>query len=321
MNKALRIGRIIVSIVVFIIITTALTSASLMIPGVSLWLERIQFLPAVMLFALGIFVSWLIITLIFGRIYCSTVCPLGTVMDSSSHLFHRRRYVYRPPRSSIRYGILVIVLACLMGAYFALPSLIDPYSIYLRFCTDCLQPLWQWITGRPPAVDPDMDWWDKAILRAVTGSLIGALISLVTLAIVCIVAARHGRLLCNTVCPVGTTLGFISRFSIFQIDIDTDKCIQCYRCADVCKSECIDLVDHVVDGSRCVNCFNCINVCPNDAIHYTTNRKQLAIPMMQQIKGLARTPQTTLEITQSKLNKTDETISGSSPNHIETRNR
>lgn len=309
MNRALRIGRIIVSIVVFIIVTAALTTSALMIPGVSHWLERIQFLPAMMMFAMGIFVSWLIITLVFGRVYCSSVCPLGTVMDTSSYLFHKKRYIYRTPKSTIRYSVLIVVLACLMGGYFALPTLIDPYSIYLRFCTDCLQPVWASITGRPSVPDPSMDWWDRAVLKAITGSLVGAVVSLVTLAIVVAVAARHGRLLCNTVCPVGTTLGFISRFSIFQIDIDTDKCIQCYRCADVCKSECIDLKDHVCDGSRCVNCFNCINVCPNDAIRYTTRRKQLAIPMMQQIKGLARTPQATLETNRQNITEFNETIS------------
>lgn len=320
MNKALRIGRIFVSIVVFIIITCALTSAALMIPGVSLWLERIQFLPAVMLFAMGIFVSWLIITLIFGRLYCSSVCPLGTVQDVSSHIFHRKRYIYRPPRSSVRYGILVVVLACLMGSYFALPSLIDPYSVYLRFCTDCLQPVWTWVTGRPPAIDPNMDWWDKATLKAISGSLLGAVISVATLAVICIVAARNGRLICNTVCPVGTTLGFISRFAVFQMDIDTDLCIQCYKCADVCKSECIDLTDHVVDGSRCVNCFNCINVCPNDAIRYTTRRKQLSIPMMQQIKGMARTPQTSMDTSNPQNITKNETIPGSTQDYNGPRN-
>lgn len=302
MNKVLRVGRILISLLIFIVITAALTTSALMIPGLSIWLERIQFLPAIMLFALAIFVSWLIITLIFGRIYCSTVCPLGTLQDISSHLFHKKRYIYRTARPNVRYSILIVVLACLMGGYFALPSLIDPYSVYLRFCSDCLQPLWQWITGRPAQLDSSMDWWDKAILKAVAGSIVGAIISVITFAVICVIAAKNGRLLCNTVCPVGTTLGFISRFAIFQIDIDTDKCIQCYKCADVCKSECIDLVDHVADGSRCVNCFNCINVCPNDAIHYTTKRKQLSIPMMQQIKGIARSPQATFETTQTRKN-------------------
>ena len=95
---------------------------------------------------------------------------------------------------------------------------------------------------------------------------------------------RNGRTFCNTVCPVGTTLSFISRYSIFRIDINTDKCVQCRRCEHVCKASCIDMTSHVVDTSRCVVCFDCLSDCPNDAIHYTYNRHQLSIPLMQRVK-------------------------------------
>lgn len=96
-------------------------------------------------------------------------------------------------------------------------------------------------------------------------------------------AWRRGRIFCNTLCPVGTILGCVSRNSAMRIDIDTDRCIQCRRCEHVCKAECIDMQSHVVDMSRCVVCFDCLPVCPNDAIRYTTERHQLAIPMMQKI--------------------------------------
>ncbi|MDE6321204.1 MAG: 4Fe-4S binding protein, partial [Muribaculaceae bacterium] len=134
-------------------------------------------------------------------------------------------------------------------------------------------------------------------------SLSGLAISLVLLAIVASAALWRGRIICNTICPVGTALGTVSRYAIMHIDIDTDLCINCRRCADVCKAQCIDLDDHVVDSSRCVNCFNCLPVCPNDAIHYTTQRKQLSIPMMQSLStGAASAMTTPCGCVKSKMN-------------------
>ncbi len=79
---------------------------------------------------------------------------------------------------------------------------------------------------------------------------------------------RHGRLYCNTICPVGTLLGLISRVSIFKIKMLESSCTKCGKCAFACKSSCIDVKNLEVDFSRCVGCFNCIQVCPEDAIMY-----------------------------------------------------
>ena len=87
----------------------------------------------------------------------------------------------------------------------------------------------------------------------------------------------------------------MSRFSILQMDIDTDLCINCRKCEDVCKGQCIDLTDHVVDGSRCVNCFDCVDICPNRAIRYTTRRHRLSTPLMQRVSGLAKRPDPALD--------------------------
>ncbi len=293
MNKFLKIARITLSLMFLLVLTAALTAAPLAIPGVAQWMESIQFLPAVMTFSLAVFVSWLIITLVFGRIYCSTVCPVGTVMDIAACARQKispRCYRYTFPTTRLKYLILILVLACLMAGYFTIPSIIDPYTAYNRICRDLFNPVFSFVSGT--SLPSPLPWWNSVAAKAMTGWA-GASVAAITLVLVCSLAASKGRLLCNTVCPVGTTLGFISRFSIFQIEIDTDKCIQCRKCVDVCKSCCINLNDHVVDGSRCVDCFNCINVCPNDAIHYTYRRKQLSIPMMQSVKPVL--PEPTLE--------------------------
>ncbi|MDE5745771.1 MAG: 4Fe-4S binding protein [Paramuribaculum sp.] len=314
MNQLLKISRIAVSLLILLVITGALTAVPLTIHPLAEWIERIQFLPAVITFSLAVFVGWLIITLIFGRIYCSTVCPLGTVMDICAKTrlkISPQVYRYSYSALRIRYLVLLIVLICLMAGFFTIPSVIDPYTAYARICRELISPVYSRITGTD--IQSVLNWSDSLAAKAMAGWA-GASIAVITLLIVAVMATKKGRILCNTVCPVGTTLGFISRFSIFQIDIDTDKCINCRKCEYVCKSCCIDLNDHVVDGSRCVNCFNCINVCPNDAIHYTFRRKQLSIPMMRGVKPIL--PEPTLEnsaprhnCNQPDNNSNDETIS------------
>lgn len=319
-NKLLLIARMIVSVSVIVILTVALTAIGGRIPEIALWLEKVQLMPAITGFSMVIFIGWLIITLIFGRVYCSSVCALGTLQDVASRCVRagkhkpRHDYHYSRPMNHLRYVTLLAVVICMMGGIAVLPSLLDPSTAYARICQECFKPVYNLITGTNGGYE-DVPWWSAAPFKMGAAALAGAIVAFATLCIVCWIAALNGRSICNTVCPVGTMLGLISRYSIFQIDIDTDKCTQCRRCEHVCKSKCIDLTDHVVDGSRCVNCFNCINVCDNDAIHYSPRRKQLSIPMMQRIDELQNTPETSLDQNITKLTTinpteiTDETIS------------
>lgn len=291
MNRILRISRIIVSVAAFAILSAGLLSGSLALPYVCGWLERTQIVPAVMGMSLVTFVGWLLVTLIFGRVYCSSVCPLGTLQDIASRAVRmgrrgrRRVYRYSPPNTAMRYLMLGAMVASIMGGFLLVAEVLDPYSAYSRICAGFFNPVIKAVASALESLGVQNPAAREIVGVSVTASIIATFLFAVTV----VVAAYSGRTICNTICPVGTTLGVVSRYSIFQIDIDTDKCIQCRRCEYVCKSRCIDLTDHVVDGSRCVDCFNCINVCPNDAIHYTTTRKRLSIPMMQSIGGKVET--------------------------------
>ena len=80
---------------------------------------------------------------------------------------------------------------------------------------------------------------------------------------------KKGRLYCNTVCPVGTFLGFASRISVFRIRLDEALCNSCGTCGAKCKSSCIDTKNKQVDFSRCVGCFNCLTVCPGNGVKFS----------------------------------------------------
>ncbi len=275
-GKYLKILRITLQCIMFTVMLLAYTSPSLAVPLLASGLEKAQIVPALVSFSLVTFIIWLIITLLFGRIYCSTICPLGTLQDifaRSTRLAAKpRRYRYTKPAPRLRYLFLIVMLVALMMQNVICVALLDPDTEFAVICRSLISPVVKHLgLSVPPALLPAVPGLILAI------SIIGALF---------IFSARNGRTACNTVCPVGTALGLVSRYSVFQIDIDTDKCINCGMCVDACKGQCIKMPDHVVDGSRCVTCFSCLPVCPNDAIHFTTRRKQLSIPMLQ-----ALTPQ------------------------------
>ena len=97
-------------------------------------------------------------------------------------------------------------------------------------------------------------------------------VAIVTLIVIFVLAWKGGRTYCNTICPVGTILGFFSKFSLFKIRFQNDKCNQCGLCERNCKASCIDVKSRMIDHSRCVSCFNCINKCKKDAIKYTPKK-------------------------------------------------
>jgi polyferredoxin len=242
------------------------------------WIPRTQILPLSLATTFTTLIVWVVITLIFGRIYCSTVCPMAAVQDIFARLprvkpgwKHRRPYHYAAPLNLLRYiSLALIAFYILMGLY-EIPRFLDPATAYHSICDNLFSPVVSWIGGTD----------------VVIGSLVSFVLSVVTLLAVGYFSWRHGRIICNTLCPVGNTLSLISRWSLFHFDIDTDLCTNCRRCEEVCKAQCISLTDHVVDSSRCVACFNCTAACRDGAIRYTTRRKQLSIPMMTTVKKLS----------------------------------
>lgn len=294
--------RIAVSLLAIVVVTATVAWGVTRFPVLYEWVDRVQIVPAAIRFSMVTFVVWLLVTLIFGRVYCSSVCPLGTLQDVASRVVRmgkkKRPYRYAPPRTLWRYTMLVVMLACLLAGFWLAVGLLDPYELYVRFCTDTFAPVQR--AGVDAAVC--MGLGDRDFVPILLTSFAATALSALLLLAVLIIAARSGRIICNTVCPVGTTMGLISRYAVWQMDIDTDLCTQCRKCEAVCKASCINLTDHVVDGSRCVMCMNCVNVCDDDAINYTWRRKQLADPMMQRI-GKPKASASVMEQSSNCINK------------------
>lgn len=266
------------------------------------WLAKIQFLPALLALNIGVVLSLVALTLLFGRIYCSVICPLGVFQDVISWISGRRkknRFRYSPALKWMRYGALGIFVVAMVAGLNSFAILFAPYSAYGRMVSSLLSPIWQWgnnllayFAERAESYTfYEVDVWMK--------SLSTLLIAIVTFIILFILAWRNGRTYCNTICPVGTVLGFLSRYSIFKPMIDTSKCNSCGLCARNCKASCINAKTHEIDYSRCVVCMDCLGKCKKGAIKYarrapnaakaTTNAPKVATVTAEQIDNARRT--------------------------------
>lgn len=207
------------------------------------WTAKIQFLPALLAINILVVVALVALTLLVGRVYCSVVCPLGVMQDIISWISGRRkkkksRFSYSVEKKWLRYGILVAFFVAFIAGLGPVVALLAPYSSYGRMVSSVVS----------PSLSPV------------------AIVAGVTFIIVAILAWMGGRTYCNTICPVGTILGFFARFALFRPMIDTSKCNSCKRCAKKCKASCIDAKNHRIDYSRCVACMDCMNNCKHGAL-------------------------------------------------------
>ena len=220
------------------------------------WLPKLQLLPATMRVLAGatlgnvaVLLGILLLTLLFGRIYCSVLCPLGVFQDLVLWLRRtlgrwikplRKRFKFNKERKAVRYIFLGVMLAAIVADIQLVVALLGPYSAYGRMVSS--------VTGNGAA---------PVVIAAA-----------VTFVVVTVCAWLWGRAWCNTICPVGTVLGKLSSRSLMGIRVDEEKCAKCGACARQCKASCIDESTITIDRSHCVDCFDCIGVCKKNALRF-----------------------------------------------------
>lgn len=269
----LRKIRIAISVVIFLLLTLFFVDFAEIIPIQFDLLAKIQLIPALLALDVLIIIGLITLTLIFGRIYCSSICPLGIYQDFINWLARKlkkkKRFKFLEPLTLVRWTIAgVTLLAFLVGFNFFV-GLLDPYSAYGRIAVHVFKPAYLAGNNLLESIFTQFDnhtFYRNSIYVLSVSSLI---IALVTLASVSVLAWVNGRIYCNSICPVGTVLGFLSKFSLFKIRIDESSCNSCGACGRNCKASCIETKLHEIDYSRCINCYDCIEVCSQDAMSFS----------------------------------------------------
>ncbi|MDR2980295.1 MAG: 4Fe-4S binding protein [Bacteroidales bacterium] len=267
----LRKIRIITAIVCFVFITLLFLDFTGTWHTWLGWLAKIQFVPALLAVNMVVVAGLVLLTFVFGRVYCSIICPLGVFQDVISWTAGKRekyRFSHSPAIKWLRYGVLVIFCIAFVAGISFMVSLLEPYSLYGRIASNLLAPIYQGVNNLlayfAERVDSyafySVDIWIKSV-----STIIIAIASLIT---VFILAWRNGRTYCNTICPVGTVLGFVARFSILKPRFNAANCNNCGLCERSCKASCINSKEQKIDYSRCVSCMDCVSVCRRDAMKY-----------------------------------------------------
>lgn len=270
----LRKTRIAISVLLFALITFYFIDFAGLLPNEFHVLAHLQLVAALLSLSAGILLFLVVIALLFGRIYCSTICPMGIYQDvvtwiSKKSSSKRKRFTYSPAKTVLRWGVLGVTVAAFFGGFTVLLALLDPYSAYGRMINGVIKPIYMGANNLLESILSSYGNYTLYKVDASIWSVSSFAIGLATLIVIGYLAWRYGRTWCNTMCPVGTVLGFISRVSFFKVRIDTGKCNHCGLCASRCKASCINSKEQVIDYSRCVACFNCLDVCKEKALLYS----------------------------------------------------
>ena len=284
-NNALKTIRIIISIILFSLITFFFLDFAGLLPTGFHFLEHFQFVPALIAAVSGLsivfFLLLIVLTLLFGRIYCSTLCPMGVYQDivswfSKKTAKKKKRYQYKKANNILRWSVVIVILIAFFAGFTVVFASLDPYSAYGRMATHLFKPVYAAGNNLLATVFNHFGDYSFYKVDVYILSIFSFAVALITLFIVSFFAWKYGRTYCNTICPVGTALGSLSKYSLFKVRIDSKKCNHCGLCATKCKAYCIDSKSGEIDYSRCVDCFNCLDSCKQAALKFAPSKKKAA---------------------------------------------
>ncbi|HOK51672.1 MAG TPA: 4Fe-4S binding protein [Bacteroidales bacterium] len=278
----LKYLRIAIGLLFLCVLTLAFLGISTPFLHAATWF---QFIPSLLKFLITLtaagFLIIILLTFLVGRVYCSFICPLGILQDIIARIgrFFRKRKIYRysKPLNYLRNGVLVATVVSLFSGSILALVLLDPYSMYGKITTGLFRPAFVLINDNLSKLLENLHIFITPI-GIKNFSLIALVWGIVLLVVLVLFSYQRGRLYCNTICPVGTLLGWISRLTIFKIRMLPNNCTRCGKCSSVCKSECIDIRQQKIDFDRCVGCYNCLTACNENALSLQPARiiKQVA---------------------------------------------
>jgi len=205
--------------------------------------------PKLHLSTLVISVLVLFITLIFGAVFCSYVCPLGTIQEwfgkIGKKIFKRRYNTFIPRKlhnvlKYFRYISLILTVIITYNAAKLIFVEVDPYYAMYHFFTD----------------------------EATIGGLI-------VLGVTLIGSLFVERPWCKYACPYGAVLGIVGKLSIFKVKRKTESCNNCTLCDQRCPMNIELSKKTVISDTLCNRCLDCVadcNVCPMDSLVFTAKK-------------------------------------------------
>lgn len=209
------------------------------------------------LFAL---VTIMLSAFLFGRFYCSVICPFGILQQMLGVFRRRKNAPLAGNHAFLRYGIAGAAFGALIFGWALFFRALDPYSIYGRIAANTLYPLYSSLLSRFAPEAQNIGSFEMISV---------VMYGIIPLILVILLVLWRKRIFCTGICPVGTVLGLASKHSLFKLRIDTEKCVSCGQCLKKCPADCIDVKNKKLDNERCLRCMNCFGACRFNAVKFT----------------------------------------------------
>lgn len=282
MWQNIKLYRVIISTVYFCCLLFLFIDFSHSVPtwivNVMTWLQvapsLINFISGHQFWSTG-FVAIIILTLFFGRVYCSFLCPLGTLQDIIIHVAGKIKltsgFVYLKRQKILPELILIVSVIPMFAGISVIFGLVEPYSVFGRISYTAFRPVYLNINNFVTELFSTFSGQTQNLQQFKVFNQFEIVIVLVTLILIIWLSVKKGRQYCNLICPVGISLGWLSRLSIFKLTFGDVECGGCKLCEQNCKAACIDSKNKKIDFERCIACFNCLNICAQNGITYKSS--------------------------------------------------
>ncbi|BCR04319.1 (Fe-S)-binding protein [Desulfuromonas versatilis] len=195
--------------------------------------------------ALVLFLTFVAMSLLAKKSFCSWLCPVGTLSEAlwklGQSLFGRNFAIWNwldIPLRGLKYLLLL---------FFAKIILLDmPARALAGFLR---APYW--------AIS------DVKMLHFFTGM---SLTTIIVLAVLAVLSLLYKNFWCRYLCPYGALLGLVSMLSPMKIRRDSATCTGCLRCSRACPSRLPVHRKASLSSPECTGCLTCVEACPERSL-------------------------------------------------------
>ena len=194
----------------------------------------------------------ILLGVLLGRFICGFLCPFGWFQELLHKLPTKKLSTRRlRPLTYLKYAVLLVMVVLLPALAVNEVGMGDPF-----FCKYlCPQGV---LEGAIPLS------MTNAGIRAALGTLFTRKLSI--LLAVAVLSVVFYRPFCKWLCPLGAFYALLNKVSLFQMQVDPNKCISCGKCAKACQMD-VDITK-TPNHTECIRCGMCVRACPTHAVAF-----------------------------------------------------
>ena len=194
----------------------------------------------------------ILLGVLLGRFICGSLCPFGWFQELLHKLPTKKLSTRKlRPLTYLKYAVLLVMVVLLPALAVNEVGMGDPF-----FCKYlCPQGV---LEGAIPLS------LTNAGIRAALGTLFTRKLSI--LLAVAVLSVVFYRPFCKWLCPLGAFYALLNKVSLFQMQVDPNKCISCGKCAKACQMD-VDITK-TPNHTECIRCGMCVRACPTHAVAF-----------------------------------------------------